>query len=143
MTHLIFDLSGRVGLATGAAPGRGLATAIGFAEAGANVLITDINADGVQATTENIKTLGQRVLAMTGDVTDVDFIRSLYAWLDHDFGRIDVVANIAGPGQLAKPDSISLQLMERIVYGLVIARLCCCQEAGRRMLAMGKGELQN
>jgi NAD(P)-dependent dehydrogenase (short-subunit alcohol dehydrogenase family) len=143
MTHPLFDLSGRVGLVSGAAQGMGRATAIGFAEAGADVLITDINAKGLQATAEQIKTLGRRVLAMAGDITDVAFIRSLYARLDNDFGRVDMVANIAGPGQLAKPESISLELMTKIVYGLVVARFCSCQEAGQRMLAAGKGSIIN
>lgn len=58
MTHSLFDLSGRVGLVTGAAQGMGRATAIGFAEAGADVLITDINATGVRATADHIQTLG-------------------------------------------------------------------------------------
>lgn len=143
MSHPLFDLSGRVGLVTGTAQGMGRATAIAFAEAGADLLITDINAEGLQATAEHIGTLGRRVLTMAGDITNVDFIRSLYARVDRDFGRIDVVANIYGPGQLAKPEVITLELMEKIVYGLVIARFCSCQEAGRRMLAAGKGSIIN
>ncbi len=143
MTHPLFDLSGRVGLVTGAAQGMGRTTAIAFAEAGADLLITDINSEGVQATAQHIGQLGRRVVAVAGDITVVDFIRSIYGKLDSEFGRIDVVANIAGPGKLAKPDVISLDLMEKIVYGLVVARFCSCQEAGRRMLAAGKGSIIN
>jgi NAD(P)-dependent dehydrogenase (short-subunit alcohol dehydrogenase family) len=54
-----------------------------------------------------------------------------------------VAMNVAGPGQLAKPDTISLELMERIVYGLVVARFCSCQEAAKRMLPVGKGSIIN
>ncbi len=143
MTHPLFDLSGRVALVTGAAQGMGRATAIGFAEAGADVLITDINADGLQATADHIGKLGRRVISVAGDITNVDHIRAMYGQLDREFGRIDVLANIAGPGQLAKPEMISLELLERIVYGLVVARFCSCQEAGRRMLAVGKGSIIN
>lgn len=121
----------------------GRATAIGFAEAGADVLITDINATGVRATADHIQTLGRRALAIAGDITDIAFIRSLYALIDQDFGRIDVVANVAGPGHLAKPETITLELMESILYGLVVARFCSCQEAAFRMLAVGKGSIIN
>src|SRR6185503_14348766 len=38
---------------------------------------------------------------------------------------------------------ISLELMERIVYGLVVARFASCQEAARRMLPVGKGSIIN
>ena len=143
MTHPLFDLSGRVGLVTGAAQGMGRATAIAFAEAGADVLINDLNADGLQATAGVISALGRRVLPVAGDITDIDFVRGLYAQLDREFGRIDVAANIYGPGQLARPETIELELMEKIVHGLVIARFCSCQEAGRRMLAAGKGSIIN
>src|SRR4029078_8594333 len=97
--------------------------AIAFAEAGADLLITELNADGLQDTAGQIQKLGRSAIAMPGDVTDIAHIRSLYARIDREFGRIDVAMNVAGPGQLAKPDTISLELMERIVYGLVVHRL--------------------
>src|SRR5205085_8151174 len=40
-------------------------------------------------------------------------------------------------------DSIELDLMERIVYGLVVARFASCQEAAKRMLPKGKGSIIN
>ena len=143
MTHSLFDLTGRVAMVSGAAQGMGRASAIGFAEVGADLLITDLNAEGLQATAGQIEKLGRRVIAMPGDVTDVEHIRAMYARIDREFGRIDVAMNVAGPGQLAKPDSISLELMERIVYGLVVARFASCQEAARRMLPAGKGSIIN
>jgi NAD(P)-dependent dehydrogenase (short-subunit alcohol dehydrogenase family) len=143
MTHSLFDLTGRVGVVTGAARGMGRSAAIALAEAGADVLITDINAEGLQATASHIAGLGRRVIPMAGDVTVVDFVRSLYARVDAEFGRLDVAANIYGPGQLARPETIDLDLMEHIVYGLLVARFASCQEAGRRMLAVGKGSIIN
>lgn len=143
MTHPLFDLSGRVGLVTGAAQGMGRATALAWAEVGADLVITDLNADGLQATADQVARLGRRVQTIAGDITQLDHVRAMYALVDRAFGRLDVVANIAGPGYLAKPETISLELMERIVYGLVIARFCSCQEAGTRMLAAGKGSIIN
>jgi NAD(P)-dependent dehydrogenase (short-subunit alcohol dehydrogenase family) len=143
MSLSMFDLSGRVGLVTGAARGMGRASATALAEAGADLLITDINAEGLQATAAQLTQLGRRVIAMPGDVTQIDFVRSLYARVDAEFGRLDVAANIYGPGQLARPEDISIDDMAHVVYGLVVARFCSCQEAGRRMLAAGKGSIIN
>ncbi len=108
MTHPLFDLSGRVALVTGAAQGMGRATAIALAEAGADVLITDINAEGLQATTKHIGALGRRAVPVPGDITSVDFVRSMYAQLDREFGRIDVAANIAGPARGNFPYSVGM-----------------------------------
>lgn len=143
MSHPLFDLSGRVALVTGAAQGMGRAMAIGFAEAGADVMIVDINANGVHATAEHITKLGQRAVPVVCDITDLDQIHALYARLDQEFGKIDVVGNVYGPGYLAKPEEIPMEKFQYVVHGLVVARFCSCQEAGRRMLAQGKGSIIN
>jgi len=143
MTHPLFDLTGRVAFVTGAAQGMGRSMALGFAEVGADLVIADLNGEGLQATAAEIEKLGRRVIPITCDITNIEQIRALYARIDQEFGRIDVVGNVAGPAQLAKPEDLELELMEKIVHGLVIARFCSCQEAGRRMLAAGKGSIIN
>lgn len=143
MTHPLFDLSGRVALVTGAARGMGKSMSIAFAEAGADVMIVDVNEAGLQETATTIQKLGRRAVPAVCDTTDVQQVRDLFAKLDQAFGRIDVLGNVAGPGQLAKPEEIAIEVMEKVVYGLTVARFCACQEAGRRMLAAGKGSIIN
>ncbi len=143
MTHPLFDLSGRVALVSGAAQGMGRAMAIGFAEAGADVMICDLNTAGVEATAEHIRQLGRRAVAVTCDITNVEQIRAMFAQLDREYGKIDILANVAGPAKLGRPEEIDLAEMEKIGYGLVVARFCACQEGGRRMLAAGKGSIIN
>ena len=143
MTHPLFDLSGRVALVSGAAQGMGRAMAIGFAEAGADVLICDINEQGVKATAEHIEKLGRRAVPVACDITNVEQIRAMFAQLDRAYGKIDILGNVAGPAKLGMPEDIDLGDMEKILYGLLVARFCCCQEAGRRMLAAGKGSIIN
>ena len=143
MSHPLFDLSGRVGLVTGAAQGMGRAMAIAFAEAGADVLIVDLNSAGVQATAEHIQSLGRRAVPITADITDLAQIQQIFERLDQNFGRIDVLGNVAGPSHLAKPEDIELDKMEKVLHGLLVARFAMCQHAGRRMLAVGKGSIIN
>ncbi len=99
MTHSLFDLTGRVALVTGSAQGMGQAMAIAFAEAGADVMLVDINAAGAAATARQIEALGRRAAPVTCDITDIDQIRGLFGALDREFGRIDVLANVYGPGR--------------------------------------------
>lgn len=143
MIQQLFDLRGRVALVTGAAQGMGRAMALALADAGADLLIADINTALLNTTAESIREMGRRALPVACDVTNIEQIRAMFAELDREFDQLDILGNVAGPGQLAKPEDIDLELMEDIVFGLTVARFCCCQEAGRRMLAAGKGSIIN
>jgi NAD(P)-dependent dehydrogenase (short-subunit alcohol dehydrogenase family) len=143
MSCSLFDLTGRVGLVTGAAQGLGRAMSMAIADAGADVVLADRNAAGSAQTADEIHKLGRRALAVTCDVSEPEQIRRLYAQLDREFGRIDFVANVAGDGVLGKPEEIPLDAIERNFRNLVYGRFCSCQEAGRRMLAAGRGSIVN
>jgi NAD(P)-dependent dehydrogenase (short-subunit alcohol dehydrogenase family) len=143
MSHPLFDLSGRVALVSGAASGMGRAMAIGFAEAGADLMLADLNADGMGQTAEVIRGLGRRAVPVRCDISNPDQIRAMFAQLDRDYGRIDVLANVAGEGIVAPPEAASLDQLQEVLQALVVGRFCCCQEAGRRMLAAGKGSIIN
>ena len=127
MTHPLFDLSGRVALVSGSAQGMGRAMAIGFAEAGADVMICDINSEGIQATADHIQKLGRRAVPVTCDITNIEQIRAMFTQLDREFGKIDILGNVAGPAKLWKPEEIDLDEMDKIIHGLIVARFCCCQ----------------
>ena len=139
----LFDLKGQVALVTGAAQGLGRAMALALAEAGADVLLVDRNEEGVQQTAANVAKLGRRGIAQRCDVSDPEQVRELARRLDAEFGRIDFLGNVAGDGVLGTPESISLEDVERCWRNLVLGRFCLCQEAGRRMLAAGRGSIVN
>jgi NAD(P)-dependent dehydrogenase (short-subunit alcohol dehydrogenase family) len=139
----LFDLKGRVALVTGAASGMGRASALALATHGADLLLADLNGDGVQQTAGDIQAIGRRAVAVTCNVSDVDQIRSLYRRLDKEFGRIDFLANVAGEGMLGKPEEISLEQVQQVFQNLVFGRFIMCQEAGRRMLSAGRGSILN
>ncbi len=139
----MFDLSGRVAMVSGAASGLGRAMSIALAEAGADLMLADLNNDGARQTAQQITKLGRRAMAVTCDVSEPKQIRALFAQLDREFGRIDFLANVAGEGILGRPEEISLDDVERTWRNLVYGRFCCCQEAGRRMLTVGRGSIVN
>jgi NAD(P)-dependent dehydrogenase (short-subunit alcohol dehydrogenase family) len=143
MPRSLFDLTGRVSLITGAAQGLGRATALAVADAGADVVLADRNAAGAAQTADEIRKLGRRALPVTCDVSQPEQIRELYAQLDREFGRIDFLANVAGDGVLGNPEEIPLEAIECNFRNLVYGRFCSCQEAGRRMLAAGRGSIVN
>ncbi|MYA23449.1 MAG: SDR family oxidoreductase [Gemmatimonadetes bacterium] len=139
MSHPLFDLSNRVALVSGAASGLGKAMATGFAEAGADLVLADINADGLATAAREMEALGRRVLPATCDVSQPDQIRTMFELIDAEYGRIDIVGNVAGNARRNTPLDLTPEEVEFTLQNLVVGRLVCCQEAGRRMMASGHG----
>ena len=121
----------------------GRAMSIALAEHGADLMLLDLNEAGVRQTAETIRALGRRAIPATCDVSSPDAIRSIFAELDREFRRIDFLGNVAGEGVLGKPEEISLDDVEKTWRNLVYGRFCMCQEAGRRMIAAGRGSIVN
>src|SRR6185436_12170700 len=143
MIPAMFDLTGKVALVTGAAQGMGRAMVLALAEAGADTLLVDRNETGARETATSIEKRGRRAVVARCDVADPAQIRELFRRLDVEFGRIDFLGNVAGDGILGAPEEISLEDVERCWRNLVLGRFCICQEAGRRMLAAGRGSIVN
>lgn len=139
--HPLFDLTGRVALVSGGARGMGRAMALAFAEAGADLLLVDLNGEGVQRTALEIEALGRRAVPVTADVGDIEQIDALLEKLDQAFGRVDILGNVAGEGILARPEEITLEQVRQVHQSLVIGRFWLTQQVGKRMLAAGKGSI--
>ena len=108
-------MTGRVALVSGTASGLGRAMALGLAEAGADLMLADRNTAGNEATAEQIAGLGRRAIPVTCDLSDPDQIRAMYARLDREYGRIDVLGNVAGDGCQVAPEELSLQQLQDVL----------------------------
>ncbi len=137
----LFDLTDRVALVTGTAQGMGRAMALAFAEAGAHVMLLDRNAAGNEATAHEIAKLGRRALPIACDISDFAEIDRIYATLDAEFGRIDILGNVAGEAKAGPAEDMILADVQQTFHNLVISRFYCTQAAGRRMLAQGAGSI--
>jgi NAD(P)-dependent dehydrogenase (short-subunit alcohol dehydrogenase family) len=140
MTKL-FDLTGRVAIVTGSAQGMGRAMAMALAEAGADLVLLDRNAAGIEATAHDIHQLGRKALPMAGDVTDTDHIENVFATVDRELGRVDILGNVAGEAKAGAAEDMTLADIRTTFHNLVISRYQTCQLAGRRMLAQGRGSI--
>ena len=90
-----YDLSGRVAVVTGAASGIGRCSAEFLAAAGAKLVLGDIDADGLAETLSRVQNASEGVTQIT-DVTDRTAIRSLVERASGEYGRLDILCNIAG-----------------------------------------------
>ena len=93
MTALLTD---RIAIVTGAASGQGRAVAERFAAEGADVVLADIDEDGLAGTRDLVEAYGRKALPVPTDLTDEDSIRHLAEASGEAFGRVQVVYNNAG-----------------------------------------------
>jgi NAD(P)-dependent dehydrogenase (short-subunit alcohol dehydrogenase family) len=134
------DFEGRVAFVTGAAMGIGLATAARFAARGAHVVLADI-AEGLEDTAKAFDNTGS--LAVHCDMRSKDSIDAAVDAAIRRFGRLDVLANIAGiyPFQaLADTDDAFIDAMFDVnVKGVMRTS----RAALPHMLAQGSGAIVN
>jgi NAD(P)-dependent dehydrogenase (short-subunit alcohol dehydrogenase family) len=96
MTLPSFDATGKVVVVTGGSKGLGRAMALGFAQAGADVVVASRKLEACEVVAEEIRALGRRALAVRCHVGDWDDCGSLIAAAVSELGRIDVLVNNAG-----------------------------------------------
>ncbi|MAT35032.1 MAG: 3-oxoacyl-ACP reductase [Ponticaulis sp.] len=91
------SIAGKTAVITGAASGMGRATAHLFAREGANVVVSDLSQEKVDAVVEEIKAAGiEHVVGWALDVSDHDAIKQTVAKTVEHFGGLDIVVNNAG-----------------------------------------------
>ncbi|MFJ8007396.1 glucose 1-dehydrogenase [Streptomyces fagopyri] len=91
-----YDFEGQVALVTGAASGMGLATARAFAQAGAAVVLADVNQQAVEKAAHDIADAGHQAIDVVCDVTDEDQAAGMVDRAVSAFGRLDMAFNNAG-----------------------------------------------
>jgi len=105
-----FSLEGKVALITGGSRGIGKATAIGFANAGADVVVASRKLPDLELVADEIKGLGRKSLAVAAHVGRLEQINSLVETVVDEFGRIDILVNNAGTSPVF---TLALDLEER------------------------------
>jgi NAD(P)-dependent dehydrogenase (short-subunit alcohol dehydrogenase family) len=141
--HPLFDLSGKAGYVTGAGSGLGRAIAIGLAESGAAVVVSDLNLSGVEAVAEEINQRGGRVLALCTNIVQKTDVEELLRVTTEKFGRLDFAFNNAGILKIIKPEDLSEKDWQEELEVDVTGMFFCAQAAGRYMIAHGGGKIIN
>jgi len=93
---MVFSLEGKIALITGGSRGIGEATALGFARAGADVVIASRKLPDLEKVAEEIRGLGRESLAVAAHVGRLEDINNLVTKAVEKFKRIDILVNNAG-----------------------------------------------
>jgi 3-oxoacyl-[acyl-carrier protein] reductase len=139
----LFDLSGRVAVLTGVASGIGKASAQMLSAAGATIVGGDIDEAGAQATADEIKAAGGEAAVQRVDVTKRADVDALVDRAQADFGRVDIMGNIAGIPHNKMVADCSDEEFERILAINLKSVFYGCQAAIRVMVPQGSGNIVN
>lgn len=133
-------LQGKVALITGSASGIGLAIAKGFHQAGAHVVLVDINPGHLESAAEEFGS--DRITALTCDVSSEPDVKRLVAELEQQIGRLDILVNNAGIAHIGNVENTELEELQR-VFSVNVNGLFLFTKYLMPMLQSAKGSILN
>src|SRR5574337_330632 len=120
----------RFALVTGAGSGIGKASALALARTGWHVALAGRRREPLDEVGAEIKALGRRAVAFPTDVGDPEAVKALFAGIEREFGRLDLLFNNAGRGAPAVPiDELSFAQWQAVVDVNLNGAFLCAQAA--------------
>lgn len=137
-----FSLEGKIAVVTGASRGIGRAIAIGFAEAGADVVVAARNEADLETLVKEIEALGRKSVAVPTDVTDRAAIQNLFDRTISEFRRLDILVNNAGGSRFTAPIvALRPDGWEKVIKLNLDSVFHATQIGAQAMLASGGGSI--
>ena len=109
------DVKGKKVLITGAAGGIGLCTAQKFAEAGSELILTDVNEESLRKAESALSAFTVPIHYRRVNVTDQGQVKDLAEWVIHDLGGLDILINNAGIGHQGELVDMTMEEWEKIL----------------------------
>ncbi len=136
---MIFDkmsLASKTAVVTGAAHGIGKACALALAQAGADVMVVDIN-EKVDDTAEEIRQIGRKAISMTGDITDEKQMTECMDRVLREWDKVDICFCNAGTFQDIPAEDMPLEEFERVIRVNLTGAFITARAAGKTMIERG------
>ena len=135
----LISLTGKVALVTGAGRGIGQAIALRLAEAGAAVVVSDMDAEAAESVAGEIRDDGGSALAVGADVSDEAAVTSLVRACVDELGGLDVVVNNAGIFPPSPILGMEAAMFDRVIAVNLRGVFLCTREAAAAMVDQGRG----
>lgn len=143
MARSPFSIEGKTAIVTGGGVGIGKSIALEYARAGADVAVCSRKVENCEAVAKAVRDLGRRSFAMAVDVRQEDQVKAIVDRVVAEWGRLDVMVNNAGASFRAKFEDMSLNGWNTVVAINLNGTFNGCKQAGRVMLAQGRGIIIN
>lgn len=141
------ELDGKVAVVTGGAGNIGSACVRRLAEAGAAVVVSDLRGPDVEKVVDEVTGAGGRAVGHEGDVSDEPTVVAMIDTCLGQFGRIDVLVNVAAAINLTREDrdltTMDVGLWDRVMEVNARGPMLTCKHALPAMLSQGGGSIVN
>jgi len=131
----LFGLGERVAVVTGAASGIGRGIAEGYARAGAQVALLDVNAAQLEEAAAQIRSQGGDAAIFVCDISSAEAVRATVAAIVERFGKIDILVNNAGIGMRAPAESMTDEQWITVLNINLTGAFYLCREVGSHMIS--------
>jgi NAD(P)-dependent dehydrogenase (short-subunit alcohol dehydrogenase family) len=139
----MFSFQDKVAVVTGAARGLGRVTAVGFAQAGAKVVLSDIDDTGGGETLALLRQAGGEGLYLHTDVRNEAEVEAMVAQTVATYGRLDCAVNYAGTEIVGNLVAQSAEHFDALIDTNIKGVFYCLKHELRQMLKQGGGAIVN
>ena len=138
-----FSLSGKTAVVTGGSSGLGSAISLALAQAGANVVVVDLQKPRDSTLLDQIAASGSKPLFIAADICKRAAITEVVATTVNEFGAIDILVTSAGVGNKTPAENLTEAEWDQVLDINLKGVFCCCQEVGKQMIKQKSGNIVN
>jgi len=138
-----FSLKNQIGIVTGGGQGLGKVFSLAFAEAGADIVVAELNPKTGPETVQEIKNIGRRALFVETDVRSRLSVEAMVEKTVERFNRLDFIMNNAGIVKWCPAESVSEEDWREVIDVNLNGLFYCNQAAARQMIKQRSGCIIN
>ena len=136
-------IENRVALITGSASGMGKDTALAMAQAGARVVINDINEEKVNETIAELKEQGGEAIGVVADICDKAAVEDMVSQATAEFGGVDILVNNAGMERAGPIRKLTEEDWDITIKVNLKGAFLCTKAVHSQMVEKGFGRIIN
>ena len=140
-----FSLNGKKALVIGARRNMGKGFALGLAEAGADVAVTDVNIESgqLEKVSKQIHDMGRDSIYLKVDISSQDEVKTMVRQVEDKFGRIDILMNVAVMYHMNSVQDLDTESWDKLTDVNLKGYWLTIQEVAPLMKKQGSGSIIN
>jgi len=141
---MLFSLEDKNAVIIGGAGGVGRAIAEGLIGSGANVILADLFAEGLEKAAEDLlEKTGKKPAFFVVDASSEDSVKALLAYVVEEFGRADILINSQGYNKKHNAQDFDMDDFRKMMEVNVVGVMQTCKIFGAHMIERGSGKILN